>query len=162
MAEKMKIFAPDPTTGKPSETIGENMDILESKEPWSEYVLEDGNKIKAKQAVVNIVKLEQTTPDEAAFGRRFSELYKKWCEETIVDSFIGNPYHKSYDRIVQLGYRVVPYIIAKLKEEPSFMFVVLKRITGENPVKEGNRGNARKMAEDWIEWWEKKSNTGRC
>ena len=63
MAEKMKILAPDPTTGKLSEVIGENMDILESKEPWSEYALEDGTKIKAKQAAVNIVKLDQKTPD---------------------------------------------------------------------------------------------------
>ena len=63
MAEKMKILAPDPTTGIISEIIGENMDILESKEPWSEYVLEDGTKIKAKQAAVNILKLDQKNPD---------------------------------------------------------------------------------------------------
>ena len=63
MAEKMKTLVPDPITGKLSETIGESMDILESKEPWSEYILEDGIKIKAKQAVVNIVKLDQKNPD---------------------------------------------------------------------------------------------------
>jgi len=40
MAEKMKVLAPD-ATGKLSETIGENMDIVEFKEPWSEYILED-------------------------------------------------------------------------------------------------------------------------
>ena len=63
MAEKMKTFAPDPITGKLSEVIGESMDILESKEPWSEYALEDGTKIKAKQAVLSIVKLDQKNPD---------------------------------------------------------------------------------------------------
>jgi len=63
MAEKMKVLAPDPTTGKLSETIGENMNILELKEPWSEYILEDGNKIRARQAIVNIVKLDQKNPD---------------------------------------------------------------------------------------------------
>jgi hypothetical protein len=62
MAEKIKVWAPD-ATGKLSETFGENMDICESKEPWSEYVLEDGTRIKAKQAVVNIAKLEQKNPD---------------------------------------------------------------------------------------------------
>jgi hypothetical protein len=63
MAEKMKTFVPDPTTGKLSEAIGESMDIVEFKEPWSEYILEDGTKIKAKQAVVNIVKLDKIAPD---------------------------------------------------------------------------------------------------
>ena len=62
MAEKMKVLAPD-VTGKLSETIGENMDIVEFKEPWSEYVLGDGTKIRARQAAVNIVKLEQKNPD---------------------------------------------------------------------------------------------------
>jgi len=62
MAEKIKVLAPD-ATGKFSETIGENMDVRESKEPWSEYVLEDGTKIKTKQVVMNIVKLDQKTPD---------------------------------------------------------------------------------------------------
>lgn len=63
MAERMTVFVPDPLTGKLSEDVGDNMNILESKELWSEYVLEDGNKIKTKQAVVNIVKLNKTAPD---------------------------------------------------------------------------------------------------
>lgn len=62
MAEKMKALVPD-ATGKMIEAVGENMDICESKEPWSEYILEDGTKIKAKQAVINIIKLEQKAPD---------------------------------------------------------------------------------------------------
>jgi hypothetical protein len=44
MAEKMKLLAPD-ATGKLCETIGDSMEIREAKEPWSEYVLEDGIKI---------------------------------------------------------------------------------------------------------------------
>jgi hypothetical protein len=62
MAEKMMVHAPDPT-GKMKEMLGESMDIVESKEPWSEYILEDGTKIKAKQAVVNIVRLDQKNAD---------------------------------------------------------------------------------------------------
>jgi hypothetical protein len=62
MAEKMKISAPD-AVGNLTETIGESMDIIEAKEPWSEYVLENGTKIKTKQAVMNIVKLDRTSPD---------------------------------------------------------------------------------------------------
>ena len=100
--------------------------------------------------------------DETACNRLFDELYKKWREETRFDSFIGDPDHKSYDKIAQLGYRVVPCIISKLKEEPSLVFTALVRITRENPVKDENRGIVRKMAEDWIDWWEKKHNAAGC
>jgi hypothetical protein len=62
MADKIKVLAPD-SSGNLVETIGENMDVMESKEPWSEYILEDGTKIKARQSVVNIVRLDQKTTD---------------------------------------------------------------------------------------------------
>jgi hypothetical protein len=62
MAEKMKVSVPD-AAGNISEAVGESMDIISSKEPWSEYVLEDGTKIKARQAAINIVKLDRTGSD---------------------------------------------------------------------------------------------------
>jgi hypothetical protein len=140
MAEKMKVLAPD-VTGKLSETVGDNMGGMSIQwiEPNTDEYL-----------------------DEAAFSKRFSELYIKWREETRFDSFIGDPYHKSYNKIVQLGNRVIPCIINKLKEEPSLIFTALIRITRENPIKEENRGIVREMAKDWIDWWEKKNNAVGC
>ena len=123
MAGKMKVFAPD-STGKMSETVGENMDIIEAKEPWAEAV--------------------------------FEELYAKWSEQTEFDSFIGNSTNSYHEKIIKLGYSAVPCIISKLRKEPVHLFIALCRITGENPVKEENRGKVSKMAEDWIQWWEKK------
>jgi hypothetical protein len=62
MSDKIKVMAPT-QDGKFHETIGESMEIVSSKEPWSEYVLEDNTKIKAKQTVANIIKLDQKNPD---------------------------------------------------------------------------------------------------
>lgn len=62
MADKVKILAPD-SNGKLVETIGESMNIVEAKEPWAEYILEDETKIKMKQAAINIVRLDQKNPD---------------------------------------------------------------------------------------------------
>jgi hypothetical protein len=62
MGDRIKVLAPDPT-GKLVETIGENMELKVVNEPWSEYILEDDTKIRAKQTVVNIVKLDQKNPD---------------------------------------------------------------------------------------------------
>ena len=86
----------------------------------------------------------------------FEELYTKWSEQTEFDSFIGNSTNSYHEKIINLGYSVVPFIINKLKKEPVHLFIALCRITGENPVKEENRGKVSKMAEDWIQWWEKK------
>jgi len=125
MAEKIKVLAPD-ATGNFSETIGENMDIRESKEPWSEYVIEDV----------------------------FNELYEQWREKTKFHSYIGNTTDIYHEKIIQLGWRAVPFIINKLKEDHAHLFIALSRITGENPVKKENMGKIKKMAEDWIQWWE--------
>jgi len=139
MAERMKTVTSNASCMLCG-NIGGNMGILEVKEPQSEYVLKD----------------------EAAFNRKFTKLYKEWHDKTRFDSFIGDPYNKSYDKIVQLGYRAIPCIMAKLKEDPSPIFVALIRITGEDPIKEENRGIVRKMAEDWINWWEKKNSAIGC
>jgi len=114
-------------------------------------VFEDRVKLN-KRPAINFIRFNQ---------KLFDKLYKKWQDETQFDSFIGDPYHKSYDKIIKYGYRAVPYIINKIKEEPSLIFVALIRITGETPIKEENKGNVKKMAEDWIEWWEKKNNAGK-
>jgi hypothetical protein len=38
--------------------MGTIVEIKDFKEPWAEYSLEDGTKIKMKQTVVNIVKMD--------------------------------------------------------------------------------------------------------
>ena len=57
MADKMKVplYNQD---GSVNQEIGTLMDIKEAKEPWSEYILEDGTKIRIRQAVVSIVRLD--------------------------------------------------------------------------------------------------------
>jgi hypothetical protein len=62
MGDKVKVvdpFANDSTV----KVMGEIMEIKEIKEPWSEYILEDETKIRAKQSIVSIVKLERKAPD---------------------------------------------------------------------------------------------------
>jgi hypothetical protein len=41
-----------------SQEIGTRVEITDAKEPWSEYTLEDGTKIRSRQAVVNIIRLD--------------------------------------------------------------------------------------------------------
>jgi hypothetical protein len=57
MADKMKLPFVNPD-GSTSQEIGTVLNVTDSKEPWSEYTLEDGTKLRIKQTLVNIVKLD--------------------------------------------------------------------------------------------------------
>jgi hypothetical protein len=58
MADRVKvpIFNPDGTT---AQELGTIVKVVQSDEPWSEYTLEDGTKLRMKQVVVNVVKLDK-------------------------------------------------------------------------------------------------------
>jgi len=57
MADKMMVPYRNPD-GTESQEIGTLMEITETKEPWSEYTLEDGTKIRSRQAIINIIRLD--------------------------------------------------------------------------------------------------------
>ena len=86
----------------------------------------------------------------------FNELYAQWREQIKFKSFIGNSIDLYHEKIVQLGYGAVPFIIKKLRTESAHLFIALNRITGKNPVKKENMGKVSKMAEDWIKWWDER------
>jgi hypothetical protein len=58
MADRIKvpIFNPDGSTNQETGTL---IKVIQSEEPWSENSLEDGTKIRMKQTVVNVVKLDK-------------------------------------------------------------------------------------------------------
>jgi len=62
MSDKIKVFIPL-INGSQEEAFGENIEILESKEPWSEYLLENGVKVRLRQATIAIVKLDEKKAD---------------------------------------------------------------------------------------------------
>lgn len=57
MADKVKVPFRNPD-GSTSQEVGTLMEVTDSKEPWSEYTLEDGTKIRLKQTLVNVIRLD--------------------------------------------------------------------------------------------------------
>ena len=57
MADKVKVPFRN-SDGSTSQEVGTLMEVADSKEPWSEYTLEDGTKIRLKQALVSVVRLD--------------------------------------------------------------------------------------------------------
>lgn len=60
MADKMKVPFVNPD-GSMTQKIGTLMEITDSKEPWSEYTLADGTKIRIKQTLISVAKLDGKT-----------------------------------------------------------------------------------------------------
>ena len=57
MADKIKIPVQGPD-GNKIEKIGTVVNVISSNEPWTEYELENGTKIRTKQTLINVVKLD--------------------------------------------------------------------------------------------------------
>ena len=49
--------------GKLVKEYGEMVTVVEQKEPWSEYRLEDGTLIRTKQTLMQLVKMDTPGPD---------------------------------------------------------------------------------------------------
>ncbi|MEK0337950.1 MAG: hypothetical protein QQN41_11010 [Nitrosopumilus sp.] len=60
--------------------------------------------------------------------------------------------HKSYQEIIGLGSKVIPFLINRLDSTPSFWFMALEAIAGENPVPMNQRGYLEKEIAAWRDW----------
>ena len=60
--------------------------------------------------------------------------------------------HPAYQRVINLGEKVVPLILRHIEKNPSHWFPALHAITGANPVPEGCQGNLEKMTAAWLRW----------
>ena len=90
---------------------------------------------------------------EAVERAEFRKNYSQWLWDSEIDSFPDcMKEHDSYRAIVARGDRVIPLIAAALRNDPSFIFLALEDITGENPVPEGARGNLSETVRAWLNW----------
>jgi hypothetical protein len=52
---RVPFVGPD---GAITQETGTLVNVVKTDEPWSEYVLEDGTKLRMKQTVINVVRLD--------------------------------------------------------------------------------------------------------
>jgi hypothetical protein len=83
----------------------------------------------------------------------FERLVEQWELETQFLSDLDARYaHPAYQRIIEIGWTVVPFLLARLRTRPDFWFHALRAITGANPVSTRNSGRLVAMANEWIAW----------
>ena len=90
---------------------------------------------------------------EALLARTFNDLRDAWRNETArVSSMTTRVLHPAYQRIIGLGTRILPLLLAELRDRPAQWMWALRAITGEDPVPTTDRGALRKEREAWLDW----------
>lgn len=89
---------------------------------------------------------------------RFKNLKESWKQERgISSSTTQSAMCMSYQRIIAMGEKAIPFILSDLRdnpEQPDQWFWALRVITEQNPVPDAHRGNFAAMARDWLKWAE--------
>lgn len=55
-------------------------------------------------------------------------------------------------KIVTLGEPAIPLILDELSRGPSWIFIALEEITGENPISETGSDSLEEINEGWLRW----------
>lgn len=94
------------------------------------------------------INLRKTDPQIA-----FEVLASEWKEQVGGSSFVAEKTrHPAYQKIIEMGTVVVPFLLRELEQKPTHWFEALKAITGANPVQPEQRGRTKQMAQAWLKW----------
>lgn len=87
---------------------------------------------------------------------KFEAFSEQWKKETGRFSNTKDKYlHPAYQRIIGMGWAVVPLLIEDLNKQPAFWFWALRAITGENPATAGM--DVAQSIAAWTDWQKSKS-----
>jgi nucleoid DNA-binding protein len=86
---------------------------------------------------------------------KFNRLAEEWYRETLYSSaYLDKIMHPSYQQIIGLGKKVIPFILNELRDEPAEWFWALRALTGEDPTTSEQAGKRDEMAKAWLNWGE--------
>lgn len=119
----------------------------------ADTLLEALGDIREIDARATIVGFPDFQIDERIDRNEFNQNYNQWLNDSIYDSLPElMRAHQSYQVIIAMGERAIPVIAAELRKQPSFLFLALEDITGDDPVPDEAEGDLRATVEAWLEW----------
>jgi hypothetical protein len=78
---------------------------------------------------------------------------ERWRSEAGFSSLLMDKRtHPIYQRIVEMGEEAIPLLLEEIQSRPSFVFMALHDITGDDPIAPEHRGRLEAMIEDWLRW----------
>lgn len=84
---------------------------------------------------------------------KFLTLSKLWREEIGGSSSLSQiTSNRYYLRIIAMGPKVIPHILADLQKGASPWFVALRALSEREDIGAEHAGNFRKIADAWIAW----------
>lgn len=88
---------------------------------------------------------------------KFNELSKKWQDETGFSSVMSSVLkNEAAKEIIEAGLDVVPFIIDEIRKTYNGHYtIILSNIVGYTPIPTAHYGKIKKMAKDWIKWYDK-------
>ena len=93
--------------------------------------------------------------EKLGLSYRFWVAYQNWKANTEclsdIEAVTSDP---AFSEIVEIGRPALPYIIRKLREERSFIFLAAIKILGEDPVHGAELGSVSEVIDGWIAWAE--------
>src|SRR6266853_1664154 len=112
-------------------------------------------KVRLEDSIVRdlAVSTAGTESTEAWFNR----LADEWEQEVSnISSLTAMVAHPKYREIVDMKWRVVPFLISDLQRHRRFWLPALEEITEIQPFDPGDSGNTKRMIDDWVRWGKQK------
>ena len=87
---------------------------------------------------------------------QFPQLKDQWLNETRFLSDPSEVYsNDNYIKIIELGKKVIPYLIEDLETANTDWLFALHQITGDDPIAPNHVGKFGLMKSDWLNWADK-------
>jgi hypothetical protein len=89
--------------------------------------------------------------------KEFINLANQWIQAVEgMSSTVEMSKHPAYQKIVNMGQAVIPFLLEDLRQSPLYWLPALRQITQENPIQLEQRGKIKPMAEAWLNWGKQK------
>jgi hypothetical protein len=100
---------------------------------------------------------ESYSPTAQEIEACFEKFANDWERETqAVSSIPALISHPSYQRIIKLGWGVVPFLLRDLQANRRFWFPALYEITRIRPFDRSDAGDSERMLQAWVKWGKRK------
>ena len=90
--------------------------------------------------------------EDAKLAQRFDELAEQWIRERAGASIRVHD-HPACAEILAMGQPAIPLILRHLQDRGWHWYRLLRELSGENPVPEGEF-NRQRIRELWLQWGE--------
>lgn len=86
-------------------------------------------------------------------SHKFNYFAQQWQKDVEgLSSMSQMAKHPAYQEIINMGEKVIPFLLKDLEKNPLYWLTALHTITGENPIKSEQKGRIKSMAQAWLDW----------